>query len=44
MSDSSLFQFQRGDTMAYLLIYVDDMLLVGNSSTLLTEIVQFLGT
>lgn len=43
ISDSSLFRFQQGNSVTYLLIYVDDMVLFGNDSKLLDEIVVFLG-
>ncbi|KAL8126916.1 hypothetical protein AgCh_014006 [Apium graveolens] len=41
-SDSSLFQLTRAGDVAYVLIYVDDMLLTGSNFTLLDEIVTFL--
>lgn len=44
LSDSSLFCFQSDKSVAYLLIYVDDMFLTGNDSSLLAEVVEFLGT
>lgn len=44
VSDSSLFQFQSGTSVAYILIYVDDMLLTGNNADLLDEVIRFLAT
>ena len=39
-SDSSLFVFRRGNDIAYLLLYVDDMVPTGSSPGLLQHIVQ----
>ncbi|KAI4305263.1 hypothetical protein L6164_028637 [Bauhinia variegata] len=36
-SDASLFVFKRGELTAYFLVYVDDLLLTGNSSKFLNE-------
>ena len=44
ISDSSLFRFQHGSSIAYLLIYVDDMLLIGNDNSLISKVVYFLST
>ena len=41
-SDSSLFVFHHGNDIAYLLLYVDDMVLTGSSLALLQHIVQWL--
>ena len=41
-SDSSLFVFRRGNDIAYLLLYVDDMVLTGSGPGLLQHIVQWL--
>ena len=37
-SDASLFVYRRGKDMAYLLLYVDDIILTGSSSSLLDRI------
>nr|XP_020201552.1 uncharacterized mitochondrial protein AtMg00810-like [Aegilops tauschii subsp. strangulata] len=37
-SDASLFVYQHGDTTAYLLLYVDDIILTPSSATLLQQI------
>jgi len=39
-SDSSLFIYQRGHDVAYLLVYVDDIILTASSPTLLRHIVD----
>ncbi|XP_062182142.1 uncharacterized mitochondrial protein AtMg00810-like [Phragmites australis] len=39
-SDSSLFIFQRGSDVAYILVYVDDIILTTSSSALLQHIVE----
>ena len=39
-SDSSLFFFRRGNDIAYLLLYVDDMVLTDSTPGLLQHIVQ----
>ena len=44
VSDSSLFCYQNGSTIALLLVYVDDMILTGNSEPLLQSIIAFLAT
>lgn len=41
-SDSSLFVFKKGQDMAYLLLYVDDIVLTASSSALLQHIGQHL--
>jgi len=41
-SDSSLFVFKDGAALAYLLVYVDDIILTGSSATLLQQIVAAL--
>ena len=41
-SDYCLYFLQRGDRVVFLVIYVDDMLMSGNSETLLDEIVESL--
>ncbi|PWA99415.1 hypothetical protein CTI12_AA009100 [Artemisia annua] len=40
--DSSLFIFQQGSEIAYLLIYVDDIILTASSTTLLQQIISSL--
>jgi hypothetical protein len=39
-SDNSLFIYRRGNDMAYLLLYVDDIILTASSTTLLQRFVQ----
>jgi hypothetical protein len=39
-SDSSLFVYNHGGEMAYLLVYVDDVILTATSSTLLGRIID----
>ncbi|GKV02438.1 hypothetical protein SLEP1_g14874 [Rubroshorea leprosula] len=41
-SDWSLFVFRKGDLMAYLLLYVDDIILTASSSSLLAKIISLL--
>jgi Reverse transcriptase (RNA-dependent DNA polymerase) len=41
-SDPSLFIYHNGDTLAYLLVYVDDIVLTGNNPLLLQQFIQFL--
>jgi hypothetical protein len=41
-SDTSLFVYKQGDAMAYLLVYVDDIILTASSTTLLQRVVQAL--
>ncbi|GJQ97089.1 ribonuclease H-like domain-containing protein [Tanacetum coccineum] len=41
-TDSSLFIFQQGNDIAYLLIYVDDIILTASSSDLLKQIISSL--
>ena len=43
-SDSSLFIYRRGADMAYLLLYVDDIILTTSSSTLLHSLIASLRT
>lgn len=43
-SDSSLFVYKAGSDMAYLLLYVDDIVLSASSSALLQWIISHLGT
>ena len=43
-SDSSLFVYRRGADMAYLLLYVDDIILTASSSTLLHSLIATLRT
>lgn len=43
VSESSLFYFQKGSAVALLLMYVDDMVLTGNDTSLLEVVVTFLG-
>jgi hypothetical protein len=42
--DTSLFILRRGHDLAYLLLYVDDIILTANSSTLLRSIIASLST
>ncbi|KAL4588677.1 hypothetical protein LXL04_001570 [Taraxacum kok-saghyz] len=42
--DSSLFIYRQGSNMVYLLLYVDDIVLTGSSSQLLTHIISLLST
>ncbi|XP_021971970.1 uncharacterized mitochondrial protein AtMg00810-like [Helianthus annuus] len=39
-ADPSLFVFHQGDSIMYLLVYVDDLILTGNTSTLLTAFIS----
>ena len=39
-SDSSLFIFQRGDQVAYLLVYVDDIILTASTTTTLRRVID----
>lgn len=41
-SDPSLFIYASGGTMAYLLVYVDDLLLTGNDSQFLHQFIEAL--
>ena len=43
-SDSSLFVYRNGWQMAYLLLYVDDMVLTASTTTLLEHLIQRLHT
>ena len=42
-ADPSLFIYQHGCNIAYCLVYVDDLILAGNNSTKLDNIIQSLG-
>ncbi|KAJ0435796.1 putative RNA-directed DNA polymerase [Helianthus annuus] len=42
--DSSLFIYKKGDQMAYLLLYVDDIILTASSASLLKSIINSLST
>lgn len=42
--DPSMFVYKQGNSIAYLLLYVDDIILTGSSSQLLEQIVAFLKT
>jgi len=42
-SDSSLFVFHTGSTLAYCLVYVDDLIITGNNSVFVASIVDHLG-
>ncbi|XP_074328123.1 uncharacterized protein LOC141666036 [Apium graveolens] len=44
VSDASLFRVQQDNSVSYMMIYVDDMLLIGNNVKLLDEVIQFLTT
>ena len=41
-SDTSMFIFHHGNSVGYLLLYVDDIILTGNSSTTLHSVVSSL--
>jgi Reverse transcriptase (RNA-dependent DNA polymerase) len=41
-SDPSLFIYHNGDALAYLLVYVDDIVLTGNNPLLIQQFIQFL--
>lgn len=41
-TDTSLFIFCKGTTQFYCLIYVDDIILIGNDSTLLKDMISYL--
>lgn len=38
-ADTSLFVFKRGTTLLYLLVYVDDIILIGNNSTIIRNFI-----
>jgi len=42
-SDSSLFVFHDGSTLAYCLVYVDDLIITGNNSVFVASIIDHLG-
>jgi len=42
-SDSSLFVFHIGSTLAYCLVYVDDLIITGNNSNFVASIIDHLG-
>lgn len=42
--DPSLFVYSHGTDLIYLLIYVDDMVMTGNNSALMSQITDFLST
>ena len=42
MSDTSLFIYRRGDETAYLMLYVDDIVLTASSQQLLEHIISSL--
>ena len=42
-SDSSLFIYSKQDIILFLLVYVDDMLLTGNDSRVMSDIIRQLG-
>ncbi|KAI5336426.1 hypothetical protein L3X38_015693 [Prunus dulcis] len=44
ISDASLFLFKNGTTVIYFLVYVDDLLITGNNSTLVAKFIQLLAT
>lgn len=44
VSDHSLFTYTSGSSIVTLLVYVDDMVLAGNSTSLLTQVKEFLST
>lgn len=39
-ADTSLFVFQRGPSLLYLLVYVDDIILTGNEEALITRLIS----
>ena len=41
-ADTSLFIYRRGDETAYLLLYVDDIVLTASSHQLLQSVISFL--
>jgi Reverse transcriptase (RNA-dependent DNA polymerase) len=41
-SDPSLFLFKQGHDIAFLLVYVDDIILIGNNSSIIHGVVQLL--
>lgn len=42
--DLSLFVFSHDDILIYLLIYMDDMVLIGNSTSVMAHITEFIST
>ncbi|KAL8116037.1 hypothetical protein AgCh_022503 [Apium graveolens] len=42
--DPSLFVYKQGNSLLYLLIYVDDMLMTGNDSVLMSQVNEFLNS
>ncbi|XP_019154331.1 PREDICTED: uncharacterized protein LOC109150810 [Ipomoea nil] len=43
-TDVSLFHYSTGDSRVYLLVYVDDIIMMGNDLTLITSLLQRLST
>jgi Reverse transcriptase (RNA-dependent DNA polymerase) len=41
-ADPSLFQYRKGANLVFLLVYVDDIILTGNNSSLLQQFTEFL--
>jgi Reverse transcriptase (RNA-dependent DNA polymerase) len=41
-ADTSLFVYSRASTLAYMLVYVDDLILTGNNSSFLASVIQAL--
>lgn len=44
MADSSLFVLQQDSALVYVLVYVDDILVTGSNTSLITTIIQKLST
>lgn len=44
LADSSLLIYSKGKDLVYVLVYVDDILVTGNNTTLISDIVQKLGS
>jgi hypothetical protein len=43
MSDPSLFIYSKNDIILFLLVYVDNVLLIGNDSQVMSDIIRQLG-
>lgn len=44
LADSSLFVFAKASDLVYVLVYVDDILIIGNNTSLVTQIIKGLGS
>lgn len=42
--DPSLFVFAKGATLIYMLVYVDDMILTGNDTAVMSQVTDFLAS